>query len=85
MFKKILMWLIYAGVVGLLIFGAVIRTEAKTEGIFPPPEERFGGKALSLPDRGTGGQAGMAASPGAVGKFIWQKARSGSGSVWSVL
>ena len=30
MFKKLLMWTIYAGVVGLLIFGAVIRTEAKT-------------------------------------------------------
>lgn len=29
MFKKILMWSIYAGVVGLLIFGAVIRTQAK--------------------------------------------------------
>ncbi len=29
MIKKILMWLIYAGVVGLLIFGAVIRTQAK--------------------------------------------------------
>lgn len=30
MFKTILKWSIYAGVVGLLIFGAVIRTEAKT-------------------------------------------------------
>jgi len=29
MFKKILTWSIYAGVVGLLIFGAVIRTQAK--------------------------------------------------------
>ncbi len=55
MFKKILMWLIYAGVVGLLIFGAVIRTEAKTEGIFSPPEERFGGKGSDSPGQGDGG------------------------------
>ncbi len=31
MFKKIMIWLIYAGVVGLLIFGAVIRTQAKAD------------------------------------------------------
>ena len=30
MIKKIVMWSIFAGVVGLLIFGAVIRTQAKT-------------------------------------------------------
>lgn len=29
MFKKILKWTIYAGIVGLLIFGGVIRTQAK--------------------------------------------------------
>ena len=35
MIKKIIVWTVYAGVVGLLIFGAVIRTEAKTgEDIF---------------------------------------------------
>ena len=35
MFKKIILWIIYAGLVGLLFFGAVIRTEAKTgESIF---------------------------------------------------
>lgn len=29
MFKKILKWTVYAGIVGLLIFGGVIRTQAK--------------------------------------------------------
>jgi len=31
MVKKIIMWTIYAGIVGLLIFGAVNRTAAKTD------------------------------------------------------
>lgn len=31
MFKKIMMWTIYAGIVGLLIFGAANRTLAKTD------------------------------------------------------
>lgn len=48
--KKILMWTIYAGVVGLLIFGAVIRTEAKTEQHNSQPEMR-------LESRGSGSDA----------------------------
>jgi hypothetical protein len=31
MIKKIVLWVVYAGVVGLLVFGAVNRTEAKAE------------------------------------------------------
>jgi hypothetical protein len=31
MAKKIILWSIYAGVVGVLIFGAVVRTEAKSD------------------------------------------------------
>ena len=31
MIKKIIMWTIYAGIVGLLVFGAVNRTAAKTD------------------------------------------------------
>ncbi len=31
MIKKIIMWTIYAGIVGLLVFGAVNRTSAKTD------------------------------------------------------
>ena len=52
MFKKILKWSIYAGVVGLLIFGAVIRTEAKTEQENSQPEMRFESKSSDSPGQG---------------------------------
>jgi hypothetical protein len=63
MLKKILMWLIYAGVVGLLIFGAVIRTQAKA-GDKARPESKIeeaayrpdnqGGEVLGNYGQGTG-------------------------------
>jgi hypothetical protein len=31
MFKKIALWVVYAGFVGLLVFGAVNRTQAKAD------------------------------------------------------
>jgi hypothetical protein len=52
MAKRIFLWSVYAGVVGLLIFGAVIRTSAKAGGDYPQ-ENR--GKALSdLRENGQG-------------------------------
>ena len=43
MIKKILLWSLYAGVVGFLIFGAVIRTEAITAGLDPRIEAELAG------------------------------------------
>ena len=48
------MWTMYAGVVGLLIFGAVIRTEAKTEQHNSQPEMRL--ESRSSDSQGQGGE-----------------------------
>jgi hypothetical protein len=42
--KKILLWSVYAGVVALLIFGAVIRTEAKVGQVYYQPGLNFESK-----------------------------------------
>ena len=55
MLKKITKWTIYAGVVGLLIFGAVIRTEAKAEQEATRPEMRLEGKGSEFLGQGAGG------------------------------
>ena len=60
MFKKILKWTVYAGIVGLLIFGGVIRTQAKAgqEGAQAGSEYEL--RNLSSQDqegKGTGGQS----------------------------
>lgn len=52
MFKKILKWTIYAGVVGLLIFGAVIRTEAKSGHNTARSEYRAGNTSTASPGQG---------------------------------
>jgi hypothetical protein len=54
MIKKYTMWSIYAGVVGLLIFGAVIRTRAKT-GDNSQPESRSERQEIELPDQSSEG------------------------------
>jgi hypothetical protein len=55
MFKKILKWTIYAGVVGLLIFGAVIRTEAKAGQENSQPEMRLESGRSNTQGEGGGG------------------------------
>jgi len=55
MLKKILKWTIYAGLVGLLIFGAVIRTEAKAGQETSQPEMRLESKSSESLGQGTGG------------------------------
>lgn len=68
MFKKILKWTIYAGVVGLLIFGAVIRTEAKAGQEYPRSETEIG--KVTNESLGQGGGAGRSGEePGRIGVF----------------
>lgn len=57
MFKKILMWSMFAGVVGLLVFGAVVRTEAKTEVSSSRVDAGSGGRDSDSLGQGTGGGA----------------------------
>ena len=54
MFKKVLMWTIYAGLVGFLIFGAVIRTEAKTGQNILDPESSQENENIVPNDKGAG-------------------------------
>ena len=58
MFKKIMVWTIYAGVVGLLIFGAVIRTEAKTGQNILDPESSQERENIVPNDKGAGDPIG---------------------------
>jgi hypothetical protein len=62
MFKKIIMWALYGGIVGLLIFGAANRTSAKTDqGLLFDRTEDFtseGGRGNG--GSGNGGQSGEA-------------------------
>ena len=74
MFKKILKWTIYAGVVGLLIFGAVIRTEAKAGQENSQPEMRLESKDSDSLGQGEGG-TGWSRS----GEEITSRSGQGSG------
>lgn len=74
MFKKILKWTIYAGVVGLLIFGAVIRTQAKTEQHNSQPEMRLESKGSD-----SQGQGGEGAGWARDGDEITSRSGQGSG------
>jgi len=69
MFKKVVMWSIYAGLVGALIFGAVNRTSVKTNS--DNLGERIGSSGQNSPgDQGNGqggkdsGQAGLGSGQG---------------------
>jgi hypothetical protein len=55
MAKKILLWTLYAGVVGLLVFGAVNRTSAKTGEGRPQGDARTEEQGARQPDRRPGG------------------------------
>ena len=66
MFKKILQWTIYAGIVGLLIFGGVIRTQAKagqegSQSEFESDHEAGSAANLGREGNGTGGRTGEGA------------------------
>jgi len=78
MFKKILKWTIYVGVVGLLIFGAVIRTKAKAEQEANQPQMRLENKSSASLGQGTGGN-GWARD----GEEINPRSGQGSGSTAS--
>jgi hypothetical protein len=54
MVKRILLWSSYVGFVGLIIFGAVLRTEAKTEGTDSLIDGRFEQKSSDRPVQGGG-------------------------------
>ncbi len=77
MFKKILIWSIYAGVVGLLIYGAVIRTEAKTQGNKFQPEGRLEDESLGQEGGGGGWSRNGEESRGRAGEG---SGRNGSSS-----
>lgn len=46
MLKKVVLWTVYAGVMGLLVLGAVIRTSAKVEGENLLPAARQSGEGI---------------------------------------
>jgi hypothetical protein len=81
MVKKVLLWSIYAGVVGVLIFGAVIRTEAKNKQESSQPEARLENRSAETEGQGSGGQGWvrnneeMSDSGQVIGKNINQSSR----------
>ena len=73
MVKKILKWTIYAGIVGLLIFGGVIRTQAKAG---QEPAQSGTGLEAGIPvsldqeGKGTGGGSGRNGSSSAASEEL---------------